>query len=88
MKKHDCSKWYVGMKVKTKFFNGQEHIVRKLTYIGTHTGTSSGYSARADSGEPCACCGRPFGTEIMGSNVWGVDAGWFEPIEEGGSNEN
>lgn len=73
----------VGDKVTSDYHRGEEDIERTITWCeksgkhGSGIRYGSGYSASADGGEPCRCCGAT-PTKPIGC----VDSTWFNSIKE------
>jgi hypothetical protein len=71
----------VGDRVTTDFIEGEEAIVRRVTFIKESVTCQGGLLVCVDGGEPCGCCGRS-GTEIKGVSGFGIDSSWFKKVEE------
>lgn len=74
----------VGDKITTDFHYGEEGVVRTITEIYDNVQTGSRRGIVADAGEPCPCCGRPFGTPVCasGGSKSYIDAYWAVKVEE------
>ena len=70
----------VGDKVRTWYREGEEDIVRTVTYIWPDDSMfPSGTSISANGGDPCPTCGN-----ILGTYLSGVDSRLFVQVEEDG----
>ena len=73
----------IGDKVTSDFDPrpGMPEIVRTVIGVVECSNSQSGWLVKADGGEPCACCGRPKASPIVGHLKEGVDSGWFKKVE-------